>query len=166
VSSIQSNIDDLDELLTEIGREASQILLCNMDAQTVQKIVGEGAAWPTLDTETIAEELYLEVKAGSSGRPNKALKLANMERMMPYLIQIPGIDPTWLAKKILEEMDDGIDLDDAIIDGLPSITSLNGQATAIAGDPADNPNNQGDRGRENTSAMTGTAPGSQPGFPT
>jgi hypothetical protein len=166
VSSIQSNIDDLDELLTEIGREASQILLRNMDAQTVQKIVGEGAAWPTLDTETIAEELYLEVKAGSSGRPNKALKLANMERMMPYLIQIPGIDPTWLAKKILEEMDDGIDLDDAIIDGLPSITSLNGQSTAIAGDPADNPNNQGDRGRENTSAMTGTAPGSQPGFPT
>jgi hypothetical protein len=166
VSSIQSNIDDLDELLTEIGREASQILLRNMDAKTVQKIVGEGAAWPTFDNETIAEELYLEVKAGSSGRPNKTLKLANMERMMPYLLQIPGIDPTWLARKILEEMDDGIDIDDAVVDGMPSITSLNGQATAFAGDAANNPNNQGDHGRENTPGMTGNAPGAQPGYPT
>jgi hypothetical protein len=166
VSTIQSNIDDLDELLTDIAREASQVLLLNMGKDTVMRIVGDGAVWPEFNREIIAQEIYLEVKAGSSGRPNKALKLANMERMMPYIIQLPGIDPMWLAKRILEEMDDGIDIEDAIVEGMPSIISLNGQAKAFAGDPGDNPNNQGDHGRENAPAMTGTAPGSQPGYPT
>jgi hypothetical protein len=166
VSSVQSNIDDLDELLTEIGREAGQILLRNMDAATVKRIAGEGAVWPEMDAESIVEELFLEVKAGSSGRPNKALKIANMERMMPYVLQLPGVSPEWLTRQVLGEMDDGIDLDDAVIAGLPSITSMNGQASAVAGNPQNNPNNQGERGRENTPAMTGNAPGSQPGYPT
>ena len=42
-----------------------------------------------------------EIEAGSTGKPNRAAELANIERIMPFLLQIPGIDPKWLAKELL-----------------------------------------------------------------
>ena len=56
------------------------------------------------------EEVYLESEAGSTGKPNRAAELANIERIMPFLLQIPGIDPKWLAKELLKRLDDNLDL--------------------------------------------------------
>jgi hypothetical protein len=39
----------------------------------------------------MAKELWLEVKAGSSGRPNAAADAAKFERVYPLLVQVPGI---------------------------------------------------------------------------
>jgi hypothetical protein len=65
------------------------------------------------------------MEMGSSGRPNKAIELQNFERVSPTLLQIPGIDPTWLAKEAIRRMDDRLDITDAMAAGMPSIQALN-----------------------------------------
>lgn len=146
MSSMGSNVDDLDEFLTELARAAGAVMLTMMDPATATKIAGPGAAWPTLSSQAIAEELLLEIEAGSSGRPNKAADIAAFERLAPLLIQIPGIDPTWLAKEAIKRMDDGLDMSEAVRAALPSIVQMNAQKQMAQVDPATDPNMQGPAG--------------------
>lgn len=166
-ASLSSNVDDLDEFLSDLARCASQIMLSELNQQTVQEIVGPGAAWPEMDRETIVKELYLDIKAGSSGRPNRTMELANMERAMPTLIQIPGINPTSIARKYCELLD--LDLDEFLVDGLPSIMAQNTmfgkQAQPGTGDPESDPNAQSAEGSDNAPKAAEGQPGAQPEYP-
>jgi len=148
-SGLQSNVDDLDELFTEIARAAGQVLLKEMDQKTAAKIAGEGAVWPSLSREEIAEEIYLDVQAGSSGRPNRALKVANIEKIMPYLMQIPDINPRWMLEQLVTEIDETIDLADAVLEGMPSMTAMNSMQKPGTGDAMTDPNQQGAKGGNN-----------------
>lgn len=125
-STLASNVDDLDEHLTEIARISSQILLQQMNKQSVIEIVGPGAVWPEMDNEMVAKELFLEIRAGSAGRPNQAAELAALERAMPMLIQIGSIAPPVLAKKYCDLLN--LDEEEFIIEGMPSILALNAMA--------------------------------------
>jgi len=149
ISSVESNRDDLNGLLQAMALADSQIMLREYSEETVKRIVGPGAVWPTLTRQEIIEQVYLDIEAGSSGRPNKAQELANLERVGPMLMQIPGITPQWLAKYTVNTLDDRIDLAEAFIDGMPSITGLNAQARPGTGDPATDPNQQGGQGGQN-----------------
>ncbi len=164
-AALGSNVDDLDDFLTELTRAAGQVLLLMMDPQTATKIAGPGASWPTLSAQEVADQLLLEVEAGSSGRPNKAAEIANFERLAPTLIQIPGIDPTWLAKEAIKRLDDDLDLTEAVRSALPSIVAMNAQKNLPAqpntGDPASDPSSQGQEGGDPTSV--GQAPGTPGG---
>lgn len=125
LSVIGSNADDLDDFLTDLARASSHVLLMNMSADAVRYVAGEGAVWPELRPEEIAKEIWLEVKAGSSGRPNKAMEIQNLERLLPFFLQVPGLDPKWLLGHILERYDERIDPADAIAANLPSIIAMN-----------------------------------------
>jgi len=149
LSSVGSNVDDLDDFLSEIAQSASHVMLTEMDEETVYEIAGPGAAWPSWSASEVARDLWLEIKAGSSGRPNKAAEIQNFERMAPFFMQIPGIKPKWLAEKALERMDDGMDLTDAFLEGMPSMTALNSQKQVGTGDPATDPAQQGGQGGNN-----------------
>lgn len=171
VSSIQSNIDDLDDFLTSIARDAGQVMLMELDVQTVMDVVGPGAVWPQLSAEEIKREVALKIEAGSSGRPNRAADLANMERILPFILQVPNIDPMWLGRELLRRMDDKLDLTDAIIEGIPSITAMNGIASRPAS-PASgadgrssSPSAQGNEGANNAPPPAGGSQGPQPAFP-
>lgn len=157
MSAMQSNTDDLDDWLTWVARVSGQILMEEMDEQSAMKIAGRGASWPSFDPSTIKSELFLEVKAGSSGRPNKAVEVANFERLAPLLIQIPGISPEWLARQAIRTMDETIDLTAAIVAELPSIIAMNAIKQAPGGDPQSDPNAQGSNGEQNAPK----APGAQ-----
>ncbi|MDR9437546.1 MAG: hypothetical protein RI563_11740 [Thiohalophilus sp.] len=163
LSSVASNVDDLDDLLTDVARAAGQIMLEELNEETVKQIAGPGAVWPDMTRAEIAKEVYLEVVAGSSGRPNKAQEIANMERILPYLVQIPGIDPTWLAKQVLDRMDDRLDMTEALAEGMPSITAMN--ANAQPGRGEDDPNQQGQEGGNNARAAGRGNEGAQPAMP-
>lgn len=166
------NVDDLDEVLADLARSAGQVLLLNVEKSTVMEIVGEGAVWPESPhaREEAAKEIYLEVEAGSSGRPNKAADLANMERGMPYIIQLPGINPAPIGKKYLALLD--IDVEEAFADGMPSITAMNAIMAKMAqnagaqptGDPRSDPNGQGDKGSQNAPNPQSNEPGPQPAY--
>ena len=146
LSSIESNVDDLDDMLTNIARETGNIMLRELSPETVIRIAGDGAFWPQLSLEELMAEVSLQIEAGSSGKPNKSLELANLERIMPFLIQIPGITPEWMAKELIRRLDDRINIEDAILDGLPSIIAMNAQTQVGTGDPATDPSQQGGQG--------------------
>lgn len=165
VSSVDDNKDDLDEWLTAVARKGGQILLKEVSKETAMRIVGPGAAWPEFSAAEIREELYLEIIAGSSGRPNKAMDVANFERLAPLLIQTPGIKPEFLARHAVRVLDDRLDVDEAIADGMPSITALNAMAGKAAagqpgtGDPQTDPAQQGAEGHDR---VPGNPAGAQP----
>jgi hypothetical protein len=104
----------------------------------VQKILGPGAAWPQLTKEDVAENLYLEVKAGSTGRPNRQQDMQNAQIIFPMLMRIPNISPEWMARELLRRMDDRMDLTEAFTQSTPSMDALNRlQGTVAVGDPQD-----------------------------
>lgn len=167
-SAVGSAVDDIDETLTSLARAAGQILLLNVSEETVRSIVGPGAMWPTLTKGEVARDLYLDIEAGSSGKPNQAQELQNFQQLAPILMQIPGIKPSFLAKQALQRMDDKVDIDEAIADGLPSVQSMN--SGKIAGLPGQQivPSQQGAQGSNNAPAPpqpSSQAPGPPPAQP-
>lgn len=157
--------DDLDEMLSQLMRSAGQVLLMQMSIETVKEICGPGAVWPEFSRSEIAKELYAEIKAGSSGRPNQARDAATFERIYPLLLQIPGISPRWLAERAIRIADDDVSIEDAVIEGLPAILAQNAMAQVSTGDPASDPNAQGKEGGDKNRAPTpgGTAQAEFPG---
>lgn len=148
-ASDASSIDDLDSFLTVIARASGQVLQREMSPEKVVEVVGPGAVWPEMTLAEIAGEIFLEVEAGSTGKPNQAVEVDNMQKLLPLLIQIPGIQPAWLAKEVIRRMDDRIDITEAIAAGIPSIASMNQQQQVTAAPPQDDPNNQGPQGAGN-----------------
>jgi len=173
--SVQSSdVDSLDDLLTDYARSQSQMMLSELPKESVVEIVGPGAVWPEVSPEQNAKEIWLEVKAGSSGRPNRAAELANLERAAPTVLQVPGISPVWFARQVLERLDDSIDVSEAIVEGLPSIVAMNqmarsaagGAAQMATGDPATDPAQQGGAGGKVADDQANrNEPGGQPAFP-
>jgi hypothetical protein len=86
------------------------------------------------------------------------------------VLQLPGINPVPWGQRYLDTLD--VDVENAIIEGLPSITATNALAGRPAaaqpgtGDPASDPGQQGAAGGQNAPQPPQTAPGPQPGFPT
>lgn len=132
MSALGAQVDELDSFMSEVARAAGAIMLQQMSAERVRFIAGKGAVWPELTAQEIADEVFLEIEAGSTGKPNQAAELRNLERVLPYVIQIPGIDPKWLAKEVLKRMDDKLDLDAALAEGAQSVVAMNGMKDANA----------------------------------
>ena len=149
-SATQSNVDDLDDMLTLLARSAGQILFKETSLPTVEKIVGDGAVWPEMTMEDIASEIYLQIEAGSTGRPNQAQEIQNAERIFPLLMQIPGIDPEWLGRELIKRLDDRIDLSEAFAAQQQSIVSQNQNQQPTQGAPGEDPAEQGAEGGNNT----------------
>jgi hypothetical protein len=78
--------------------------------------------------------------------------------LSPLLMQIPGIKPEWLAKEGIKRLDDKLDLADAFLAGLPSVMSMNRQAQMGTGNPATDPNSQGEQGAQNDKTAQPAAP--------
>lgn len=113
-----SNVDDLDDHLSILAEAGGEMLLRECSKETVQRVVGPGAVWPEQNRAEFTDEIYLNVQAASSGRPNKALDLSNWQIAAPIL-QGAGVDPVFLAKETLKRLDDYLDIDDAFPNGRP-----------------------------------------------
>ena len=135
-TTMDSNVDDLDDLLTHLAKYGGQLLFSNVAEETVKRIVGPGAVWPDLTRQQIAEEVWLEIEAGSSGNPNQAQQIANAQKIYPLVMQIPGIDPEFLARDLLHRLDDKLDLTQAFKSPLPSIVAMNTMSRGGPGGPA------------------------------
>ena len=162
IASVDSNVDDLDAFLTRVARSSGQVLLREMSPEQVAEIAGPGAIWPQMRLDEIAQELFLEIEAGSSGKPNQAQEIRNWREMLPFLIQMPNISPTWLARETLRRLDDRMDLTEAITEQVPAIVAMNRLAGA-APPPGAAPEDQGGAGADNMPVPGGPA-GSPPGM--
>lgn len=162
-----SNADDLDDFLTAIAQAASHILLSELSPETATEIAGPGALWPELSREQIAKDLTLTVRAGSSGRPNKAAEIQNMQQIAPFLMQVPGIKPEWIASQLVQRLDDRVDITDAFASSLPSIMQMNqppqGAGAAVPGGGPTPPEQQGPQGANNNQKPPQAGPSTGPG---
>jgi hypothetical protein len=163
-SADDSSIDDLDGFLSDVARMAGQIMLKEMSEEQVKIIAGPGAVWPQLTLAEIASELFLEVEAGSSGKPNQAVELENWNKMLPFLVQMPGLSSEWVARETVKRLDDKADLTAALSKDAMSILAQNGLAQVSTGDPASDPNAQGGEGAANAPKESTHSPGTGPAF--
>lgn len=166
-SSDSSSTDDLDAFLTVVARASGQILQKEMSEEQVKKIVGPGAVWPEVSLADIANEVYLEIAMGSTGKPNQAVEIKNWQQIAPILMQIPGIPPQWMAEQTVRRLDDRLDLNEAYAAGLPSIVSQNAmsqQPAPPAADAGADPKAQGAEGAGNAPAPPGGMGGSDAAF--
>lgn len=165
-----SGVDDLDDFLTVIARAAGQIMLREMTEETVRRVAGVGAMWPPQTDTDIMEEVFLEVEAGSTGKPNQAVEVANFEKIVPLILQIPGIKPERLAKEAIRRLDDRLDPSEFLDNGMAAIVAQNRQATlgapqnGAAGDPSADPAAQGGQGGDNGPQAPEGQGGSGPAF--
>lgn len=108
MSVAASDVDGLDDSLTVLFQCGGEMMLREMSGDTVRHIAGPGAVWPESNKEDFINEINLEVVAASSGRPNKALEVANWERIANLVMQAGG-NPQAVIKESIKRLDDRID---------------------------------------------------------
>lgn len=146
-ASLADNVDELDDLLAALAHSSGQLMLKELSKETVMEIAGPGAVWPEakMTRDQIAKDLTLSIKAGSSGRPNRAAELANRERALPFIMQLPGSSAIAipLLKDYLDLLD--IDVDELTLKGMPSIQAVNAMLMKPSGGGSADPdqNTQG-----------------------
>jgi hypothetical protein len=84
-------------------------LLRYASESVVKQIVGDGALFPEQYRDAFLNDVYLKISAASSGRPNKAVDVANFERIAPFLIQA-GANPQAIIREGVRRMDDSADI--------------------------------------------------------
>ena len=134
VSGVNSNVDDLDDLLGELARAGGEMMLREFSLETVKRIVGQGAVWPEENREDFLNEIYLDIVASSSGRPNKAVEIANIERIGPAMLQA-GANPKGLIAEYVKRLDDRLD----ITDFFPLMPPQQGPMKPQGGQPGNTP---------------------------
>lgn len=165
LSSLSSNADDMDEMLSGVADDTAQVHMYETSRETVQRIVGPGAVWLDFPVADIVDAVYATVRAGSSGRPNGDRVLAKLERASPMLLQLQGIKGEPLARLMIEAMGEDWDLEEFYDPKLPSITARNRAPVPGNGDPNTDPNLQGDEGGDNKKRAIEGRPGPQAALP-
>lgn len=110
LSGVSSNVDDLDGLLTRVGKAAVEIILRGFSVETIKLTVGIGGALPTTDLDAYLMAVNIRVKAGSSGKPNQALKASRAQQLVP-LLQVAGANPIAIIDYVADLLDEDVDLD-------------------------------------------------------
>lgn len=106
-----SNIDDVDDWLSDMAYYGGGLLSRNMDRETVVFYVGRGATWPDVDRDLFTNEVFLRTVSGSSGRPNMALELNKATQLVPLMVQA-GANPLPILRKLGKILDDQIPEDE------------------------------------------------------
>ena len=123
MSAAASNVDDLDDFLSLLYRSGGEMLLREASEETVKLCAGPGAMWLEQYREQMLSDVYLQISAASSGRPNKAVDVATFERIAPFLIQA-GANPQALIREGVRRLGDSLDI--------PSFFPLGGMLPAPA----------------------------------
>lgn len=140
VTVSSSDVDALDDGLTDAAKIGQQMLMTEMSKETVVQIAGPGAAWAD-DPNTrkdFLNEIDLEVVAASSGRPNKAVEIANLDKVIPLVLQAvqlpPQAQPTIqsIIKLVLKTLDSDLEATDFFPIPMPMMPPQQGEADSNA----------------------------------
>lgn len=106
MSGNSSNVDDLDDLLSELACAGGEMELRAFKPETVVRVVGPGAqnAWPTETKEDFLNGVFLSIQAASSGRPNRAVDIQNAQQLIPLIAQAGG-NPIALIEYLVKVLD-------------------------------------------------------------
>ena len=113
ISVDASNTADLDYALSTIAQMHWEMSLQAMTKEVVQRKVGRGAAFPDIAKDKFATDIFVEIEAGSSGKPNAALEVAKAEKLGPLIVQAMADPRLWFLVKIYARLlDSNIDIDE------------------------------------------------------
>jgi len=108
LSVSSSKVDDLDGFLSRLMQGSGEMAMQGFSTQTVQRIVGVGAVWPTMDRADYLSMIDITIKAASSGRPNQAIKAQVAMQLTPLLMQL-GSPPPAILEYLVPILDDQLD---------------------------------------------------------
>ncbi|HVC17699.1 MAG TPA: hypothetical protein VNE18_10400 [Rhodanobacter sp.] len=88
VNRLSGRTDDLDDMLQEVARYTLEICLQIFEEADVQRIAGPDAVWPKLSRDEIYSLLDVDIKAGSTGKPNKLAEQQAWAVLLPETQQM------------------------------------------------------------------------------
>ena len=86
-SRVAERQDVVEDWIAEMAQYAAELLLQEMTIDDVKRIAGQEAVWPQMDKKQIFDLVNIEIRAGSSGRPNKAKEREQWAQMLPQIQQ-------------------------------------------------------------------------------
>lgn len=77
--------DVIEDLLSEVGTYALEVLLRKLTLQEVQKIAGPEAQWPQLSVEDVLRNVSVSVRGGSTGKPDHLQEQDRWTKLLPVI---------------------------------------------------------------------------------
>lgn len=74
------DMDAIEDLIAEIAQYMLEIDLQQMSKEEVVRVCGTTAVWPQMDLESIFNQVNIQIRGGSSGKPNKGAEQENAAR--------------------------------------------------------------------------------------
>lgn len=81
----QERKDTIEDMLSELGSYTLECCLRRLSPQEVQRIAGAGAVWPQLSIEEIFDMVTVEVRGGSTGRPDRLQEQDRWTKLLPVI---------------------------------------------------------------------------------
>ena len=77
--------DLTEDLIQEMAQDAAEILLQEITLPQVQQIAGEGAVWPEMSKDEIFNLVQIQIRAGSTSKPNKNKMVEQWQTLLPLM---------------------------------------------------------------------------------
>jgi len=85
---MDERVDTNEDFLQEVARYTAEILLQELTPAQVQRIVGPGAVWPQLTKEENFAMVQIQIRAGSTGKPDKRYEQEVWMKLMPQMLNL------------------------------------------------------------------------------
>jgi hypothetical protein len=82
--------DILEDMLNELGPYCLEIMLRKLPEQKVKEMVGPQAVWPTMDLDQIFNLVTVEVRGGSTGKPDRLQEQDRWTKLLPIINEAVG----------------------------------------------------------------------------
>lgn len=77
--------DTIEDMLNELGPYAIEIMLRKFTEREVKAIAGPEAVWPQMSIDDIFNLVTIEVRGGSTGKPNQAQEQERWTKLLPII---------------------------------------------------------------------------------
>lgn len=126
VSRTAERQDTIEDMIEEMAAYSIEVLVGELEVPEVNRLAGEKAVWPmNKDVDSIFNHLNLEIRAGSTGKPNKNAEREAWTQLLPQLqaamekimlLRQQGMNDmadamTELTRESLRRFDERIDID-------------------------------------------------------
>ncbi|MCC6530935.1 MAG: hypothetical protein IT531_00160 [Burkholderiales bacterium] len=126
--------DAIEDWIFDMATYGAEMLLQELSLPQVQRIAGETAVWPQMTRDEIFDQVAIEVRAGSTGRPNRVAEREQWAKLAPEIrdtvLQVAQLRAQGqvdiaqtlieLLKETLRRFDERMDLD-AFIPPMPAM---------------------------------------------
>lgn len=82
--------DIIEDLLSDVGRYTLEMCLRMLSQQDVQQIAGPQAVWPELSADQVFQLVTLQVRGGSTGKPDRLQEQDRWTKLLPVIEKAMG----------------------------------------------------------------------------